>query len=123
MTYSLDYHKQVLKSLDNGMTFAGAAEFYNLSPTTIQNWKRRVHSKATRQTKPYKIPDYVLFNDVKEHPDDYMYERARRLNCSKTGISKALKRIGISKKKTLEHPKACLIKRVAYQRKLDSFTQ
>ena len=36
------------------MTFFQAAEFYNLSPTTIQNWKRRVHSKATRQTKPYK---------------------------------------------------------------------
>ena len=47
MTYSLDFRKQVLKSLDEGMTFAGAAEFYNLSPTTIQNWKRRVHSKTT----------------------------------------------------------------------------
>jgi len=56
MTYSLDFRKQVLKSLDDGMTFAEAAEFYNLSPTTIQNWKRRVHSKTTRQTKPYKIP-------------------------------------------------------------------
>ena len=82
MTYSLDFRKQVLKSLDEGMTFAEAAEFYNLSPTTIQNWKRRVHSKTTRQTKPYKIPDDVLLNDVKEHPDDYQYERARRLNCS-----------------------------------------
>ena len=49
MTYSLDYRKQVLKSLDEGMTFAEAAKFYNLSPTTIQNWKRRVHSKTTRQ--------------------------------------------------------------------------
>ncbi|MGP5217415.1 helix-turn-helix domain-containing protein, partial [Psychrobacter celer] len=53
MTYSLDFRKQVLKSLDEGMTFAEAAKFYNLSPTTIQNWKRRVHSKTTRQTKPY----------------------------------------------------------------------
>ena len=59
MTYSLDFRMQVLKSLDEGMTFAEAAEFYNLSPTTIQNWKRRVHSKTTRQTKPYKIPDDV----------------------------------------------------------------
>ena len=54
MTYLLDFRKQVLKSLDEGMTFAEAAKFYNLSPTTIQNWKRRVHSKTTRQTKPYK---------------------------------------------------------------------
>ena len=99
MTYSLNFRKQVLTSLDEGMTFAGAAEFYNLSPTTIQNWKRRVHSKTTRQTKPYKIPDDVLLNDVKEHPDDYQYERARRLNCSKTGIYHALKRLSISQKK------------------------
>ncbi|MGP5217380.1 IS630 transposase-related protein, partial [Psychrobacter celer] len=37
--------------------------------------------------------------DVKDHPDDYHYERAQRFNCSPTGISKALKRIGVSKKK------------------------
>ena len=101
MTYSLDFRRQVLKSIDDGMTFAQAAEFYNLSPTTIQNWKRRVHSKTTRQTKPYKIPDQELLNDVKKHPDDYQYERARRLNCSKTGIYHALKRLGISQKKDL----------------------
>lgn len=58
MTYSLDFRKQVLKSLDEGMTFAEAAKFYNLSPTTIQNWKRRVHSKTTRQTKLNR-PDYI----------------------------------------------------------------
>ncbi|WP_320157651.1 hypothetical protein [Psychrobacter maritimus] len=64
MTYSLDFRMQVLKSLNEGMTFAKAAEFL----PTIQNWKRRVHSKTPRQTKPYKIPDDVLLNDVKEHP-------------------------------------------------------
>ena len=106
MTYSLDFRKQVLKSLDEGMTFAEVAEFYNLSPTTIQNWKRRVHSKTTRQTKPYKIPDDVLLNDVKEYPYDYQYERARRLNCSKTGIYYALKRLGISQKKDLRTSKS-----------------
>ncbi|WP_317450789.1 helix-turn-helix domain-containing protein [Psychrobacter ciconiae] len=37
MTYSLDFRKQVLKSLANGMTFAEAAVFYDISPTTIQN--------------------------------------------------------------------------------------
>ncbi|BBI66742.1 hypothetical protein PKHYL_09330 [Psychrobacter sp. KH172YL61] len=55
MTYSLDYRKQVLKSLDEGMTFAEAAVFYDISPTTIQKWKKRLHSKTTRYIKPYKI--------------------------------------------------------------------
>ena len=85
MTYSLDFRMQVLKSLDEGMTFA---------------------EKTTRQTKPYKIPDDVLLNDVQEHPDDYQYERARRLNCSKTDIYHALKRLGISQKKDLRASKS-----------------
>ena len=106
MTYSLDFRKQVLKSLDEGMTFAEAAEFYNLSPTTIQNWKRRVHSKTTRQTKPYKIPDEALRKDVESYPDDYHYERARRFNCTAPAICEALKRLGISQKKDLRAPKS-----------------
>lgn len=106
MTYSLDFRKQVLKSLDEGMTFVQAADFYDLSPTTLQNWKRRVHSKTTRHTKPHKISDDVLLNDVKEHPDDYQYERAHRLNCSTSGIYHALKRLGISKKKDLSASKS-----------------
>ena len=99
MTYSLDYRQQVLKSLENGMSFAEAAIFYDISPTTIQKWKKSLHSKTTRDIKPYKIEDAALAQDVKDPPDDYHYERARRFNCSPTGISKALKRIGVSKKK------------------------
>jgi hypothetical protein len=57
------------------------------------------HSKTTRYIKPYKIENEALAQDVKDYPDDYHYERAQRFKCSPTGISKALKRIGISKKK------------------------
>ena len=46
MTYSPDFRRQFLKSIDDGMTFAGVAGFYNLSPTTMQNRKRRIHSKS-----------------------------------------------------------------------------
>ena len=47
MTYFLDYRKQVLKSLDEGMTFAEATVFYDISPTIIQKRKKRLHSKTT----------------------------------------------------------------------------
>ncbi len=79
------------------MTFAEAAVFYDISPKTIQKWKKCLHSKITRYIKPYKIEDEALAQDVK----DYHYERAQRFNCSSTGISKALKPIGISKKRRL----------------------
>ena len=62
MTYSLDFRKQVLKILEHEITYVQAAELYNLSPATIQNWTRRVHSKVTKQTKPHKIIDNVLLS-------------------------------------------------------------
>nr|WP_299065945.1 IS630 transposase-related protein [uncultured Psychrobacter sp.] len=44
--------------------------------------------------------------NVKRYPDDYNYERARRLNCSQTGIFNALKRLGINQKKDLRTSKS-----------------
>nr|WP_307843725.1 IS630 transposase-related protein [Psychrobacter sp. CMS30] len=84
---------------------------------------QRFKYQTNRNKPPTKIPNEALLKDVEQHPDDYLYERARRFNCSKSGMHNALKRLGISQKKTLEHPKACLIKRASYQSKLDSFTQ
>ena len=99
MTYSIDYRKQVLSSIADGMTIREAAVFYGLSTSTIHSWQQNLAPKTTRNKAPTKIPDDALIEDVKRFPDDYNYERARRLNCSKTGIFNALKRLGISQKK------------------------
>ena len=37
MTYSIDYRKQVLFSIDNGLTVREAAVFYELSTSTIHS--------------------------------------------------------------------------------------
>ena len=101
MTYSIDYRKQVLSSIADGMTIRQASVFYGLSTSTIHSWQQKLVPKKTRNKAPTKIPDDALIDDVKRYPDDYNYERARRLNCSKTGIFNALKRLGISQKKDL----------------------
>ena len=106
MTYSIDYRKQVLSSIADGMTIREAALFYGLSTSTIHSWQQNLAPKTTRNKAPTKIPDDALIEDVKRYPDDYNYERARRLNCSKTGIFNALKRIGISQKKDLRTSKS-----------------
>ena len=106
MTYSIDYRKQVLSSITDGMTIREAAIFYGLSTSTIHSWQQNLAHKIKRNKAPTKIPDDVLIEDVKRYPDDYNYERARRLNCSKTGILNALKRLGISRKKDLRVPKS-----------------
>ena len=73
------------------MTFTQASEFYNLSPTTIQKWKKRLIPKISRNTKPYKITDEALLQDIADYPDDYQYERVRRFGCSPTGICESVK--------------------------------
>ena len=106
MTYSIDYRKQVLSSIADGMTIREAANFYQLSTSSIHSWQQSLVPKTTRNKAPTKIPDDALIEDVKKYPDDYNYERAHRLNCSKTGIFNALKRLGISQKKDLRTSKS-----------------
>jgi transposase len=106
MTYSIDFRKQVLRSIKDGMTIREAAIFYELSTSTIHSWQQDLVPKITRNKSPTKIPNEALLKDVEQYPDDYMYERAQRLGCSKSGIESALKRLGISQKKDLRASKS-----------------
>jgi hypothetical protein len=59
-----------------------------------------------------------LAQDVKNNPDAYQYERAKRLGVSKQGINHALKRLGVTYKKSLRHPEASEEERRIFQQKL-----
>ncbi len=108
MTYLVDYRKQVLSNIADGMTIREAALFYGLSTSTIHSWQQNLVPKIKRN----KAPDDALIEDVKRYPDDYNYERARRLSCSKTGIFNSLKRLGISQKKDLRTSKSLSDKKI-----------
>ena len=99
MAYSIDFRKQVLRSIKDGMTIREVVNFYQLNTSSIHSWKLNLIPKTKRNKAPTKIPDDALIEDVRRFPDDYNYERACRLNCSKTGIFNALKRLGISQKR------------------------
>ena len=107
MTYSADFRAQVIKSVKNrDMSIRESCTFYNVSKTALQRWLKNPTIKQTRNKPLSKIANDVLLKDVEQHPDDYMYERAQRLNCSKSGIEIALKRLGISQKKDLRASKS-----------------
>jgi transposase len=106
MTYSADFRAQVIKNIkQQDMSIRQACIFYNISKTTLQRWLKNPSIKQTRDKPPSKISNEALLKDVEQHPDDYMYERAQRFNCSKSGIA-ALKRLGISQKKDLRTSKS-----------------
>ena len=112
MTYSTDFRAQVIKSVkEQGMSIRQACAFYDISKATLQNWLKEPSIKLTRNKPPIKIPNEALLQDVKLYPDDYMYERARRFGCSKSGIEAALKRLGISEKKDLSASKSLPLKK------------
>ena len=103
MAYSLDYRRLILSKLESGASYRALARDYNLSKTTIQKWKKDINRKL-RLSKPLKIDNDKLREDVAMYPDDYQHERAVRFNCSQRAIGIALKRIGITQKKDLNSP-------------------
>ncbi|MEH6453925.1 MAG: IS630 transposase-related protein [Psychromonas sp.] len=61
---------------------------------------------TTRQKPATKLDMDKLKQDVEDYPDDYQWERAKRLNVGKPAIHYGFKRLNISYKKALTPPKA-----------------
>ena len=59
----------------------------------------------------------ALKEDVKQNPELYQYERARKFKMSKSGIGYALKRLGISYKKNVKASESGRRKAYYIQRK------
>ncbi|MGB2784612.1 IS630 transposase-related protein [Psychrobacter sp.] len=112
VTYSADFRAQVIKSLKNKyMSIRQACTFYNISKTALQCWLKNPGIKQTQDKPLGKILNEALLRDVEQYPDDYMYERAQRIGCSKSGIEIALKRFGVSQKKDLGTSKSVFNKK------------
>jgi transposase len=101
MTYSLDFRKKVLavKERDN-LSFEEIALRFDIgSKNTVFRWTKQLEPCTTRNKPATKINMDDLICDVELYPDAYQYERAQRLNVSKSCIHVALKRLNISYKK------------------------
>jgi transposase len=100
MTYSLDFRRKVLSVREKeGLTIPEVAARFCVGVATIVRWLRRVEPRLTRNKPATKIDRIALARDVREHPDAYQEERAKRLGVSKQGIGHALRRMGITYKK------------------------
>ena len=106
MIYSADFRAQVIKSVKNkDMSIRQACTFYNVSKTALQRWLKDSSIKQTRDKPPTKILNESLLKDVEQYPNGYLYERARRFNCSKNSIHTAFNPLGISQKKDIRTSK------------------
>ncbi|WP_340622033.1 IS630 transposase-related protein [Xenorhabdus siamensis] len=100
---SLDFRKRVLAYKDkHSLTFEQMSAHFEISIRTLFRWSHKIEPCMTRDKPPIKIPDEVLIADVQNFPDDYQWERAKRLGVSQSAIHYALKRLRLTLKKNLK---------------------
>lgn len=100
MTYSPDFRQHILSTKkEENLSLRKTSSRFEVSINTLCLWLKGVFPKNSRDKKPLKIANERLLQDVKDHPDDFQYERAERLGVSQRGISHALKRLKITRKK------------------------
>lgn len=100
MGYSLDFRRHVFKiKQKEGLTFQQASDRFGIPIRTLFRWKNRMEPKNKRNKPSTKIDMEALCKDVKDNPDDFQYERAKRFGVSQSAIYYALKRLNISYKK------------------------
>ena len=87
-----------------GLTIAEAAKRFAVGKMSVSRWKHNPEPDFKRNRPAQKIEMEALKKDVDENPDSYIYERAERFSVSESGMRKALKRLGFSRKKNTKSP-------------------
>lgn len=101
--YSVHTRRKIIETKKReGLTFIEAGKRFGMSPNTIFKWTKRIEPKKKWEKGAIKIDMEVLKEDVKENPELYQYERAKKFKVSQNCICKGLKRLGISYKKNVE---------------------
>jgi transposase len=104
MSYDIKYRERAINYLSEGHSFRETAAVFKVSTITLQTWKSMLNETGTlapkrrketwRKIDPVKLREYV-----EEHPDAYQYEIAEIFGVRLYAIQKALKRLGITRKK------------------------
>ena len=109
MSYDKKYRERVIKYLSEGHSEREASAVFKVSRATIWKWKSWLKETGTlepakrketwRKIDPEKLREYVA-----KHPDAYQHEMASAFGVRLYAIQKALKRLGITRKKNNNIP-------------------
>jgi transposase len=104
MSYDIKLRERALAYWAAGHTKAQTAAAFQVGTTTLQAWKSQLNETGTlapkaRETPWRKIDPEKLLAYVAEHPDAYQHELAAAFGVQLFAMQKALKRLGITRKK------------------------
>ncbi|APB33933.1 transposase [Gloeomargarita lithophora Alchichica-D10] len=102
MCYSLDLRKKVMSFIENGNSITKAAKVFNVGRATVYRWLDRANLERVRvERRKRKIDIAKLNQDVEQHPDKTLRERAKEFGVVPSSICYQLKRLKITRKKTV----------------------
>ncbi|MGG2141380.1 IS630 transposase-related protein [Symbiopectobacterium sp. RP] len=105
---------------EEGLSIRETAKQFRIGPASVSRWINQIASKAST-TRQQKSDKSELIKDVEPYPDAYQKERAERFGVCQKAIWQALKKLGLTYKKTLRHPKADESARQAFQQKIQQY--
>ena len=101
MTYPISFRRHVLAVKEReGLTFLETAERFAIGIASVVRWSGKLEPKAYHQERGLKIDLEQLAQDVREDPDAYQYERAARFGVTPKAIWQALRKLGVTYKKS-----------------------
>jgi len=105
MGYSIDLRRKVFAYKKNHkLTFAQTSEHFDINIATLFRWQKKIEPSNGHNRIAYKVDMQALKQDVEKYPDDYQWERAKRLNVGQSTIHYALKKLKLSFKKNTDTP-------------------
>ena len=104
MSYPTIFRERTIEYRKSGHPLKETSEAFKVSISAIEEWERKLKESGNLENKALNRPHKKISPEklkayVEEHPDAYQREMAEEFNCSVTAIQKALKRLGITRKK------------------------
>ena len=94
MTYPLEFRQKVFATKEKfSLTFEQASERFDIPMRTLFRWQLKMKPCTTRNKPATKLDMNALAKDVRSAPDDYQWERAKRLGVANRTIGYGLERL------------------------------
>jgi transposase len=103
--YSIDLRERVLSYIEDGHTQKEASEIFKIPRQSIYNWfclkaeTGNLGMRRSGQRHSSKFAEEKLKETIRLHPDYYLSEIAVVFKATPSGVCRALKRWGITRKK------------------------